>query len=223
VVNGVWQGQRQIFALRTICTHLGCVTIWQPSQRRFKCPCHGSGFYADGRNFEGPAPRALDRAAIRLADDGQLEIDTSRTFQAELGQWNDRVVRAGLKKCTMTKIRNGQLWKSIFRHPAPKDRPNRVAVMLSSVVLHLHPVAIPKHALRLRYTWCMGGITAFLFLVETITGVLLMFYYRPTVQWAYHDVLSLRDAVSFGVLREVHPGAPTPRSSPSGSIRSGSF
>ena len=89
VVNGVWQGQRQIFALRAICTHLGCVTIWQASQRRFKCPCHGSGFYADGRNFEGPAPRALDRCALRLADDGQLEIDTSRTFQAELGQWND--------------------------------------------------------------------------------------------------------------------------------------
>jgi len=65
------------------------VTIWQASQRRFKCPCHGSGFYADGRNFEGPAPRALDRYAIRLTDDGQLEIDTSRTFQAELGQWND--------------------------------------------------------------------------------------------------------------------------------------
>jgi len=102
------------------------------------------------------------------------------------------------------KIRSGQLWKSIFRHPAPKDRPNRVAVMLSNVVLHLHPVAIPKHALRLRYTWCMGGITALLFLVETVTGVLLMFYYRPTVQWAYNDMLALRDAVSFGVLRELH-------------------
>ncbi len=102
------------------------------------------------------------------------------------------------------KIRHGQLWRSIFRHPAPKDRRNRVLVVLTNLILHLHPVAIPKYAVRLGYTWCMGGITFFLFLLETITGVLLMFYYRPTLQWAYNDMLALRDAVSFGVLRELH-------------------
>ncbi len=101
-------------------------------------------------------------------------------------------------------IRNSQLWRSIFRHPAPVDRRNRVAVILTNLVLHLHPVAIPKHAVRLQFTWCMGGITFFLFLVETLTGVLLMFYYRPTVQWAYNDMLALRDVVSFGVIREIH-------------------
>jgi cytochrome b6-f complex iron-sulfur subunit len=89
VVNGVHDGRRQIFALRTACTHLGCITTWQPAERRFKCPCHGSGFHADGVQFEGPAPRPLERCAIRLAEDGQLEIDASRTFQAELGQWED--------------------------------------------------------------------------------------------------------------------------------------
>ncbi|MGQ9575299.1 MAG: cytochrome b N-terminal domain-containing protein [Thermoguttaceae bacterium] len=102
------------------------------------------------------------------------------------------------------KIRRGQLWRSIFRHPAPRDRRNRVLVILSNLILHLHPVAIPQHAARLSYTWCMGGITFFLFLVETVTGLLLMFYYRPTAQWAYHDILALRDAVSFGILRELH-------------------
>jgi len=102
------------------------------------------------------------------------------------------------------KVRQSQLWKSIFRHPAPIDRRNRVLVILTNWILHLHPVAIPKHAVRLQYTWCMGGITFFLFLVETITGVLLMFYYRPTVQWAYNDMLALRDVVSLGVLREIH-------------------
>jgi len=76
--------------------------------------------------------------------------------------------------------------------------------MLTNLVLHLHPVSIPKHAVRLQFTWCMGGITFFLFLVETITGVLLMFYYRPTLEWAYNDMLALRDVVSLGVLREVH-------------------
>jgi cytochrome b6-f complex iron-sulfur subunit len=89
VVHGVYQGRAQIYALRTTCTHLGCITIWQESEEKFKCPCHGSGFYRDGLNFEGPAPRPLERCAIRIADDGQLEVDRSRVFQQELGQWDD--------------------------------------------------------------------------------------------------------------------------------------
>ncbi len=102
------------------------------------------------------------------------------------------------------RIRRWQLWRSIFRHPAPVDRRNRVAVVLTNLILHLHPVAIPQHAVRFHFTWCMGGITFFLFLVETVTGVLLMFYYRPTLEWAYNDMLALRDVVSFGVVREIH-------------------
>jgi quinol-cytochrome oxidoreductase complex cytochrome b subunit len=101
-------------------------------------------------------------------------------------------------------VRNSQIWKSIFRHPAPVDRRNRVVVMLTNFFLHLHPVSIKKQGIALSYTWCMGGITFFLFLVETITGVLLMFYYRPTLEWAYQDILGLRDVTSFGILREMH-------------------
>jgi cytochrome b6-f complex iron-sulfur subunit len=89
IVHGTYQGKSQIFALRTTCTHLGCITLWQENEQRFKCPCHGSGFYPDGINFEGPAPRPLERYAIRLADDGQLEVDKSRVFHEELGQWSD--------------------------------------------------------------------------------------------------------------------------------------
>lgn len=89
VVHGTYQGRPQIYALRTVCTHLGCITVWQENERKFKCPCHGSGFYMDGVNFEGPAPRPLERYAIRVADDGQLEIDRSRIFQEELGQWQE--------------------------------------------------------------------------------------------------------------------------------------
>jgi quinol-cytochrome oxidoreductase complex cytochrome b subunit len=102
------------------------------------------------------------------------------------------------------KIRESQFWRSIFRHPLPRDRNNRVAVILTNLILHLHPVSIRKHAVELGFTWCMGGLTFFLFLVETITGVLLMFYYRPTPEWAYLDMQALRDATSLGILRELH-------------------
>lgn len=89
VVNWEYNGQPQIYALRSVCTHLGCTPNWLEGEQKFKCPCHGSGFYKDGINFEGPAPRPLERYAIRVADDGQLEIDKSKLFQEEIGQWND--------------------------------------------------------------------------------------------------------------------------------------
>ena len=89
VVNYEYNGQREIYALRSVCTHLGCTPNWLEGEQKFKCPCHGSGFYKDGINFEGPAPRPLERYAIHLADDGQLEIDKSKMFQQELGQWDN--------------------------------------------------------------------------------------------------------------------------------------
>src|ERR1700749_4673105 len=101
-------------------------------------------------------------------------------------------------------IRGSQVWKSIFRHPAPLDRRNRIVVMLTNFFLHLHPVSVKQQGIALSYTWCMGGITFFLFLVETVTGVLLMFYYRPTLEHAYNDILALRDVTTLGILRELH-------------------
>ena len=89
IIHGTYQGKSQIFALDTACTHLGCITTWQQSRQIFKCPCHGSGFHKDGINFEGPAPRPLQRYAIHVAEDGLLEIDKSRKFREELGQWTE--------------------------------------------------------------------------------------------------------------------------------------
>jgi len=89
VVKYEFDGQPMIFAIKSVCTHLGCTPNWLEAEQKFKCPCHGSGFYKDGVNFEGPAPRPLERYSISLADDGQLLVDKSRTFQYELGQWKD--------------------------------------------------------------------------------------------------------------------------------------
>jgi cytochrome b6-f complex iron-sulfur subunit len=89
IVNTEYEGNQQIVALRSVCTHLGCTPNWLEAEQKFKCPCHGSGFYKDGINYEGPAPRPLERYAIYVADDGQLEVDKSKLFQEEIGQWTD--------------------------------------------------------------------------------------------------------------------------------------
>jgi cytochrome b6-f complex iron-sulfur subunit len=85
----VWivKEQEQMFALIAICTHLGCTPRWLSLEQKFKCPCHGSGFKANGVNFEGPAPRPLERAKISIADDGQILIDKSVQFRWEKGDW----------------------------------------------------------------------------------------------------------------------------------------
>jgi cytochrome b6-f complex iron-sulfur subunit len=77
------------YALIAVCTHLGCSPNWLAAENKFKCPCHGSGFYRTGVNFEGPAPRPLERARIVLADDGQILVDKSVKFQQEKGEWSN--------------------------------------------------------------------------------------------------------------------------------------
>jgi len=76
-----------IFALSTVCTHLGCTPDWLEGAQKYKCPCHGSGYYKNGVNFEGPTPRPLERYALSLGDDGQIVVDKSRKFQQEKGEW----------------------------------------------------------------------------------------------------------------------------------------
>ena len=101
-------------------------------------------------------------------------------------------------------ITSTQIWKSIFRNRLPDDRRSRALLVLSNVFLHLHPVRIHKSGIRVKFTWCMGGLTFFFFLVEAFTGLLLMFYYRPTVAYAYMDIVDLAEQVPLGVMRELH-------------------
>lgn len=76
----VWmiRNEEGMYALISICTHLGCTPIWTPSEERFKCPCHGSNFLLDGQNVAGPAPVPLFRAAISLDLAGNLVVDKSQ-------------------------------------------------------------------------------------------------------------------------------------------------
>jgi cytochrome b6-f complex iron-sulfur subunit len=86
----VWivREEKGIYALFAKCTHLGCTPRWLKVEDKFKCPCHGSGFRKSGVNFEGPAPRALERFRIALADDGQLLVDMSVVYRYEKGDWD---------------------------------------------------------------------------------------------------------------------------------------
>ena len=76
----VWmiRNEQGMYALISICTHLGCTPIWHPSEQRIKCPCHGSNFLIDGLNVAGPAPTPLFRAAISLDLSGNIVVDKSQ-------------------------------------------------------------------------------------------------------------------------------------------------
>src|SRR5438128_2005661 len=103
------------------------------------------------------------------------------------------------------RVKAGPLWRSLFRHGYPDSRKNQSLAVFTNVFLHLHPVKVRRHALAIPYTWCMGGLSFFLFLVLTLTGTLLMFYYRPTTEWAYSDIKDLETVVIFGqLLRNMH-------------------
>ena len=89
-VYGVWiyKKEGKFTALSNICTHLGCIPTWLPAENKFKCPCHGSGYYPNGINFEGPAPRPLERYKVSLNGDGKVIVDKTKVFRYEKGEWS---------------------------------------------------------------------------------------------------------------------------------------
>jgi cytochrome b6-f complex iron-sulfur subunit len=75
----------RLFVIRATCTHLGCTPNWVEVENKFKCPCHGSGYDSEGVNFEGPAPRPMDRAYVEMDAEGQVVVDTSRLYACPPG------------------------------------------------------------------------------------------------------------------------------------------
>ena len=73
-----------LWALSSVCTHLGCITQWKPDANMIACPCHGSKFYVldpkkvPGTKIEGPAPRPLPWLQTSLSDEGDLMVDRSK-------------------------------------------------------------------------------------------------------------------------------------------------
>ncbi len=106
---------------------------------------------------------------------------------------------------SLKKPQKTQLYKSIFRVTHDEKPRNRALGILSNVFLHLHPAKINRDAVGYNYTWGMGGITFYLFIVLTFTGVLLMFYYHPSKVQAFRDILYLEHDVPYGkLLRNMH-------------------
>jgi quinol-cytochrome oxidoreductase complex cytochrome b subunit len=105
----------------------------------------------------------------------------------------------------MRLLRESAVWRSLFRQPYPTTSRTRALAVMNNVFLHLHPVRVKKHAVRYTYTFCLGGISFFLFLALTVTGVYLMFFYVPSVQRAYQDIQTISNSVAFGdLIRNMH-------------------
>ena len=122
--------------------------------------------------------------------------------------------RTGLKdkiKEVNDRVWGSQFAESILRPGSPfkkgySDSPrNRSYVVMNNVLYHLHPVKVKRHGVKLSYTLCLGGLTFFLFILLTITGIFLMFYYTPAAETAYPDIEALSTNVAFGSLvRNMH-------------------
>ena len=109
------------------------------------------------------------------------------------------------KRNILKAITESQAWTSTFRHGYADTQRNRALQISANVWLHLHPTKVRRHGIRYRYTWCAGGLTFLLYLVTVVTGVVLMFYYRPTGEYAYHDIKYLDFDVPFGMFtRNMH-------------------
>ena len=111
----------------------------------------------------------------------------------------------GLGGFIYDKLFHNYIWRSIFRSGYPNTPRNQMLAVATSVFLHLHPTRIHKTHVKITHTYCLGGLSFFFFLGLTVTGVMLMFYYVPSVDRAYTDIAALETNVRFGMLiRNLH-------------------
>ena len=98
-----------------------------------------------------------------------------------------------------------RVWKSIFSHRWYDSTRTRLLAIISNVFLQLHPTTIRRASLKMTYTFCLGGLSFFFFLMLTVSGILLMFYYIPSVTQAYQNMKDIETVVFAGqLLRNMH-------------------
>jgi quinol-cytochrome oxidoreductase complex cytochrome b subunit len=103
------------------------------------------------------------------------------------------------------RITSSSVWRSVVRHGYPDTQRNQALIIASNVFLHIHPVKIKRYATKVTYTFCLGGLSFFMFLVLVMTGIILMFYYVPSTDLAYENMVDLGSTVTFGALmRNMH-------------------
>ncbi|MBI3098591.1 MAG: cytochrome b N-terminal domain-containing protein [Planctomycetes bacterium] len=105
----------------------------------------------------------------------------------------------------MSFLQRSRLFRSIVRHGLPDSVRNRALVTFTNFFLHIQPVKVRLRAMQFTRTFYLGGLSAACFFILVVTGVLLMFYYHPSVPRAYEDMKDLEFVVSSGVfLRNLH-------------------
>ena len=156
-----------------------------PSGRR-QHACRSGGW------IRRPA-RATDRRSGCERDDGRERSDGGGAVSARPTEGNPLRAFAA------------QIWGSIFRHGLPTTDKVAARTALTNFFLHIHPVRVKKSAIRVSYTLCLGGLSFFLFILLTISGLFLMFYYIPSVDQAYQNIKDLQFVATFGlVIRNLH-------------------
>src|SRR4030042_524580 len=109
-----------------------------------------------------------------------------------------------MRKGILQRITDSTPWRSIFRTGIPDTDLKRSMLMYHNFFLHIFPVKMKRHGLRFSYTFCLGGISCLLFLILTITGILLMFHYTPSIEKAYFDMQSIALIFNGKILRNLH-------------------
>jgi len=103
------------------------------------------------------------------------------------------------------RIAHSRWWRSLFRHGWPDNPLDRSLVMTSNIFFHLHPVKVSRKSIKWSYSFGLGVISTILFGVLVWTGVLLMFYYVPSVERAYMSMKEIQFSVPLGQFtRNIH-------------------
>ena len=190
-----------VFALSAVCTHLGCITRYLSDEKAIACPCHGSRFDLEGNVVHGPAPRALPWLEVTADAAGNLVVDSSIVIPARKGDPGMSAARTSIADW----LRGSAVYRSIVRHGTADTNRNRSLVIFENLFLHVHPVKVREKTLRFSHTYWLGGVTLVSSLVLIATGILLMFYYHPSVPQAYRDMKELNYVVDNGLfLRNLH-------------------